>query len=286
MSASDASQGIRSIESAPATSHAERRALLATCVAAAARSAEVVRSGADRRETLAWEAKGRFDFVSDVDRASESALAEVIVQRHPDATLLAEEGSPNAEATRGLVFVADPLDGTTNFLHGVPWYAVSIAALVDGQLAAGAIINVPTGALFTATAGGGARHAGAPMRVSTITEPSRALIATGFPFSREEEIDRYVPALPAVMRATSGIRRCGAAALDLADVACGRYEAFWELRLSPWDLAAGVLLIREAGGVVTTLDGGPCPVAETSLVAGNPTMHAWLLETLRVRDEA
>jgi myo-inositol-1(or 4)-monophosphatase len=280
MSASDASQGIPAKEHAPAASHSERRALLATCVAAAARAADVVRAGAERRGTLTWEAKSKFDFVSDVDRASEAVLAEVIMQRHADATILAEEGSPNAEATRGLVFVADPLDGTTNFLHGVPWYAVSIAALVDGELAAGAIINVPTGALFTATAGGGARHAGAPMHVSTITEPSRSLIATGLPFSREEEMARYVSMLPAVMRATSGIRRFGAAALDLADVACGRYEAFWELRLSPWDLAAGVLMIREAGGIVTTLEGGPCRVAETSVVAGNPEMHRWLLETL------
>ena len=281
MSASDASQGNKESDVAsPAASHAERRALLATCVAAAARAADVVRAGAERRATIAWESKGRFDFVSEVDRNSEAALAEVIAQRHPDATLLAEEGSPDASTMRGLVFVADPLDGTTNFLHGLPWYAVSIAALVDGVLAAGAVINAATGALFTATAGGGARHAGAPIRVSTIEDPSRALVATGFPFSREEEITRYVPMLPAVMRATSGIRRAGAAALDLADVACGRYEAFWELRLSPWDLAAGILLVREAGGVVTTLDGAPCPVAETSCVAGNPVMHGWLLNTL------
>lgn len=284
MSASDASQANKDPGlSVPASTHAERRALLATCVTAAARAADVVRAGAERRSTLAWESKGRFDFVSEVDRASESALAEVIAQRHPGATLLAEEGSPDAGATHGLVFVADPLDGTTNFLHGMPWYAVSIAALVDGVPVAGAIINVASGALFTATAGGGARHAGAPMRVSDITDPSRALIATGFPFSREEEIARYLPMLPAVMRATAGIRRAGAAALDLADVACGRYEAFWELRLSPWDLAAGVLLVREAGGVVTTLEGAPCPIAETSVVAGSPVMHGWLLETLRAR---
>jgi myo-inositol-1(or 4)-monophosphatase len=281
MSASDASQAITGSAQEPAVGHGERRALLATCVAAAARAAEVVRAGAERRHTLTWEAKSQFDFVSDVDRASEAALAEIIMQRHADATILAEEGSPTAESTRGLVFVADPLDGTTNFLHGVPWYAVSIAALVDGRLAAGAIINIATGALFTATAGGGARHAGAPMRVSTIVEPSRSLIATGLPFSREEEIARYVPMLPAIMRATSGIRRFGAAALDLADVACGRYEAFWELRLSPWDLAAGLLLIREAGGIATTIEGAEAPVAETSLVAGNPSMHRWLLQTLR-----
>lgn len=281
MSASDASQGNPDPVSAAVATHGERRALLATCVAAAARATEVVQAGAARRTSLSWEPKGRFDFVSDVDRASEAALHEVIMQRHPDATLLAEEGSPDAQAARGLVFVADPLDGTTNFLHGVPWYAVSIAALVDGELTAGAIINAATGALFTATIGGGARHAGAPIHVSAITDPALSLIATGFPFSREEEIARYVPMLPAVMRATSGIRRMGAAALDLADVACGRYEAFWELRLAPWDIAAGLLLVREAGGIVTTLDGAPCPVAETSVLAGNPAMHTWLFDTLR-----
>jgi myo-inositol-1(or 4)-monophosphatase len=250
-------------------------------VAAAARSADVVRAGAERRQSLVWESKSTFDFVSDVDRASEHALGEVITSRHADATILAEEGSPDAQATRGLVFVADPLDGTTNFLHGFPWYAVSIAALVDGEIQAGAIINVATGTLYTATLGGGARMAGAPMQVSANTEPARALIASGFPFSREEEITRYVKMLPAVMRATAGIRRAGAAALDLADVAAGRFEAFWELRLAPWDIAAGILLVREAGGIVTTLEGEPCRVKETSLVAGNPAMHQWLLTTLQ-----
>jgi myo-inositol-1(or 4)-monophosphatase len=281
MSASDASQGNSQSAASAATSRTDRRALLATCVAAAARAADVVRAGAERRDSITWEQKGPHDFVSDVDRASEAALRDVIMGRHRDATILAEEGSPNAESTRGLVFVADPLDGTTNFLHGVPWYAVSVAALVDGELSAGAVINAATGALFTATAGGGARHAGAPIRVSTITDPERSLLATGFPFSRDDEIARYVPLLPRIMRGTSGIRRAGAAALDLADVAMGRYEAFWELRLAPWDIAAGLLLIREAGGIVTTLEGTPCPIAETSVVAGNPTMHRWLLDTLR-----
>ena len=282
MSASDARQAndLKDSTAPSVATQRERRMLLATCVAAVARSAEVIRKGADRRATLAWESKGRFDFVSTVDRESEAALADVIASRHADATLLAEEGSPDAEATRGLVFVADPLDGTTNFLHGVPWYAVSVAALLDGEVVAGAIVNAATGELFSATAGGGARRAGEPMRVSATTEPSRALIATGFPFSREDEIARFVELIPPVMRATSGVRRAGAAALDLADVACGRYDAFFELRLSPWDLAAGVLLVREAGGIVTTMEGSPCPIAETSILAGNPTMHAWLLSTL------
>lgn len=280
MSAADASQANQHQQAAPASVRADRRALLATCVAAAARSADIIRAGVERRDSLVWESKSRFDFVSDVDRTSEQALRDVITGRHPDAIILAEEGSPDAQTTRGLVFVADPLDGTTNFLHGFPWYAVSVAALVDGEIQAGAIINAATGALFTATLGGGARMAGAPMKVSSITEPHRALIASGFPFSREDEIARYVTMLPAVMRDTSGIRRAGAAALDLADVAAGRFEAFWELRLAPWDIAAGILLVREAGGIVTTLDGEPCQVRETSVLAGNPVMHEWLLKLL------
>ena len=279
MSATDAEQGKKPQGATPARTDA--RALLATCVAAAAKGADVVRAGAERRSSLVWESKDQFDFVSDVDRASEAAIVEIVRQRHPDATLLAEEGSPDASTTHGLVFVADPLDGTTNFLHGVPWYAVSIAALMDGAPVAGAIGNVATGELYTATKGGGARRAGQAMHVSETTEPARALIATGFPFQLEAEIQRYLPMLPAIMRGTSGLRRAGAAALDLADVACGRYDAFWELRLKPWDLAAGMLLVQEAGGIVTTVEGAPCSVAETSMLAGNPAMHAWLLAQLK-----
>jgi myo-inositol-1(or 4)-monophosphatase len=282
MSASDASQGIeRTAAIGSSNVRADARALLTTCVAAAARGAEIVRQGAERRASLVWETKGYNDFVSEIDRASEATIAEVVASRHPDATLVAEEGSPNLSRSHGLVFVADPLDGTTNFLHGVPHYAVSIAALVDGDVVAGATINAATGELFTATLGGGARRAGQPIRVSEITDPGRALIGTGLPWSGEEDIARYMLSLPTVMRATAGIRRSGAAALDLADVACGRYDAFWELRLNPWDMAAGSLLVREAGGIVTTVAGEPCPVAETSLACGNLAMHAWLLDMLR-----
>lgn len=282
MSASDASQGIEHDASARAAhGRTDARALLATCVAAAARGAEVVRKGAERRESLVWETKAHNDFVSEIDRASESAIAELVAARHPAATLVAEEGSPSLSTSHGLVFVADPLDGTTNFLHGVPHYAVSIAAMLDGEVVAGATINAATGELFTATLGGGARRAGQPIRVSATAEPGRSLVVTGLPWSGDEDIARYMVSLPDVMRATAGIRRSGAAALDLADVACGRYDAFWELRLNPWDMAAGSLLVREAGGVVTTAAGDPCPVAETSIVCGNPTMHAWLLDMLR-----
>lgn len=262
----------------------DNRALLASCVAAAAKAAEQIRAGAARLPELQWQIKSAADFVSVVDHAAERALEEVIRSRHPDATLVAEEFSPGGAIGQGLVFVADPLDGTTNFLHGFPWYAVSIAAVVDGQIAAGAILNAATGELFTATAGGGARRAGQPIAVSNIAEPPRALIGTGFPFKPgNPHTQRYLDVLPHVMLETAGLRRAGAAALDLADVACGRFDAFWEMTLAPWDIAAGILIIREAGGVVTDLDGNPCPVAHTSVVAGNPSMHAWLLARLSSR---
>ena len=218
--------------------------------------------------------------MSDVDRNAEHAIGDVVASRHPDARMLAEELSSSTESRHGLVFVADPLDGTTNFLHGLPWYAVSIAALIDGEIMAGVVLNAATGELFSTTKGGGARRNGQPIAVSKIDDPIRSLIGTGFPFKEGSPIDEYLRMLPRIMRATSGIRRPGAASLDLADVACGRFEAFWEMKLAPWDIAAGILLIREAGGVITDFSGAPCPVDHTSVVAGNPAMHAWLLDAV------
>jgi myo-inositol-1(or 4)-monophosphatase len=258
------------------------RQLLASCVAAAVRGGEVVRAGAANLGALTWDVKTPADFVSDVDRNSEQALTAILRERHPDARIVGEETTPEAAANlSGLSFVADPLDGTTNFLHGYPWYAVSVAAVIDGTPVAGAVLNVPTGELFTATRGGGARRAGAPMAVSTLTEPLRALVGTGFPFKHRELVAPYLATFGGIMQGTAGVRRAGAAALDLADVACGRFDAFWELSLAPWDVAAGLLLVREAGGLATDLQGNEAPVAFGPLVAGNPTMHAWLLAQLR-----
>jgi myo-inositol-1(or 4)-monophosphatase len=265
--------------------HNNTRALLATCVAAAARAAEIIRRGAANRESLTWELKSATDFVSDVDRDSERAIVTIVAERHPDARVLGEELSPALADRGGLLFVADPLDGTTNFLHGFPWYAVSIAALVDGELAAGVVLNAANGELFTATAGGGARRNGEPIAVSSIDDPSRALIGTGFPFKDPNHIGRYVNTLPDLMREVAGLRRPGSAALDLADVACGRFDAFWELSLAPWDIAAGILLIREAGGVVTNLAGEPAAVEKTGVVAGNPSMQRWLLDRVKIEGQ-
>jgi myo-inositol-1(or 4)-monophosphatase len=249
-------------------------------VAAAIKAAEGIRAGAASLADIRWEQKGPADYVSDVDRNAEKEIAAIIRERHPDAVLVAEEGSPKA-AAGALTFVVDPLDGTTNFLHGFPWYAVSIAAMRDGEQVAGVVLNVANGELFTAVKGGGARRNGQPIAVSKIEDPARALLGTGFPFKHREGIGPYMVVLPKLMQQTAGLRRAGAASLDLCDVACGRYEAFWEYQLAPWDVAAGILIIREAGGIATDLDGKPAPVAKGPIVAGNPSMHEWLLQQLR-----
>jgi myo-inositol-1(or 4)-monophosphatase len=260
--------------------------LLAIAVEAVSASAAVLKAQAAGLTRLQWEEKGPADYVTDVDRASESALRAVIRDRLPDARVLGEELSPTlgdregTAALEGVVFVADPLDGTTNYLHGFPEYAVSIAVLVDGVLTAGVVRHGVTDETYTATLSGGTYRDGRRLTVSPITEPSRALIGTGFPFSHLQSLDTYQAQFAAVARHTAGMRRAGSAALDLARVAAGQFDGFWELTLAPWDIAAGLLLVREAGGIVTDLSGAPAPVAHTPIVAGNPAMHHWLLATL------
>jgi myo-inositol-1(or 4)-monophosphatase len=254
--------------------------LLATAVRAAAAAADIVRRGSLSLSGLQWEEKGPSDFVSTIDRQSEEALRTLLLGDVPNSRMLGEEFSPTLDIGSGVLFVVDPLDGTTNFLHGYPEYCVSIGVLVDGVLAAGVVRNAATGETFTATAGGGAFRDGQPIHVSTVTSPDRSLIGTGFPFSRLDRLEDYLPQFAAVSRQTAGIRRAGAAALDLCDVACGRFDGFWELVLAPWDIAAGLLIVREAGGLATDLTGRDAPVAHTPVLAGNPTIHAWLLDTL------
>jgi myo-inositol-1(or 4)-monophosphatase len=249
-------------------------------VTAAEGAAAVIRARAADAARLEWREKSAVDFVSDVDTAAEETIRSIVQRDEPGAVVIGEELSPTALMGQGLTFIVDPLDGTTNFLHGYPEYAVSVAAAVDGALAVGVVVNVPTHELYTAVADGGASRNGEPLRVSTIAEPARALIGTGFPFKHHELLDEYQRQFAAVLRATSGIRRAGSAALDLADVAVGRFDAFWELVLAPWDFAAGVLLVREAGGLATTLDGADVRFTHSPIVAGNPAMHAWLLKTI------
>jgi myo-inositol-1(or 4)-monophosphatase len=224
--------------------------------------------------------KGRRDFVTEVDRTAEAIIRNVLQNGSRDTRIIGEELSPDI-VTEGLVWVVDPLDGTTNFLHGYPSYAVSIAAAMNGVLEAAVVHHVPRNETYHATRNGGAWMGKRRLQVSRINDPEYALIATGFPFRDLTGLDEYQKQFGRIAAGTSGIRRPGAAALDLADVAAGRFDGFWEQHLSAWDIAAGCLLIREAGGVVTDFGGRNVGIEHSGVVAGNPDMHQWLLAILR-----
>jgi myo-inositol-1(or 4)-monophosphatase len=259
--------------------NADDRQLLAAAQLAADRAAAYLRREEGRLAPAAWSEKGRADFVTEVDRESERLIAETLVEAAPGSVVVGEELTPD-RVSSGLCWVVDPLDGTTNYLHRFPYYAVSIAALVEGEPVAGLVHHVPPGIRYHAVRGGGAFQDGTPIHVSRVTDPRHALIGTGFPFKYVDQLPRYQAQFAAVLSSAAGLRRPGSAALDLCDVAAGRFDGFWELVLAPWDVAAGTLIVREAGGLVTGLDGDPHVIRHGSIVAGNPVIHAWLLELL------
>jgi myo-inositol-1(or 4)-monophosphatase len=248
---------------------------------AAERAADYLRGVERPADPSGWSLKGSRDFVTDVDRRAEQLVSEVLLAAEPGSRIIGEELRPEV-VTEGLVWIVDPLDGTTNFLHDFPSYAVSVAGAVDGQLEAAAIIDVAAGDAYTAARGSGAWQGERRLAVSGIGDPAFALIGTGFPFKDTSRLPEYLEQFRRVAGRTSGIRRPGAAALDLAHVAAGRFDGFWEQHLSAWDIAAGVLLIREAGGVVSDFRGREVGIEHTGLVAGNPEIHRWLLETVGV----
>lgn len=244
---------------------------------AAERAARYLRGVERPADPSGWTSKGGRDFVTEVDRTAERLIADVLLAAEPGSRIVGEELSP--EIVRdGLVWIVDPLDGTTNFLHGFPSYAVSIAAAVDGELQAAVVFPVTGQECYTAARGAGAWQRDRRLSVSPISEPGFALIGTGFPFKDTSSLGEYLAQFARVAAQTSGIRRPGSAALDLADVAAGRFDGFWEQRLSAWDMAAGALLVREAGGVVTDFTGRAIGVEHGAVVAGNPAIHAWLLD--------
>jgi myo-inositol-1(or 4)-monophosphatase len=253
--------------------------LVDVAVTAAAQAATLLR-GAPRLAPGAWTEKSRHDFVSDADRGAEALITAVLRERVPESNVVGEELSPTMPPSGELIWIVDPLDGTTNFLHGYPQYAVSIGCLVGGELAVGVIHDVTRDVVYRAARGHGAWQGDRRLAVSEVTAARYALIGTGFPFKRLDVLERYLRQFTAVTRASSGLRRAGSAALDLVDVAAGRLDGFWELSLAPWDVAAGVVLIREAGGVVTTLEGRSDVLGGGSIVAGNPDLHVWLLDVL------
>lgn len=253
--------------------------LLSIAESAAQRAAAWLRAVPVPRHPADWTVKGRNDFVTEVDRHAEALLAGWLLDGAPGSRLVGEESAPDL-VEAGVVWIVDPLDGTTNFLHGYPACAVSIAAAVDGVLEAGVVVRLAPEQTFTARRGSGAWLDGRPLSVSAIDTPAHALIGTGFPFKHPELLPAYLAQFARVTPATSGIRRAGSAALDLADVAAGRFDGFWELHLAPWDVAAGTLLVREAGGVVTDLEGRDLRPGHGPVVAGNPAIHRWLLAAI------
>lgn len=260
--------------------HPDRHRWRDTAVAAAATAAAFIAEEARSHQAIEWEAKSATDFVSHVDLGAEERIRAQLLQGIPGLRVVGEELSSDGGTEEGLVAIVDPLDGTTNFLHGFPSYGVSICIALDGVPQAAVMHDVARGGVCTATAGDGAFVDGVRMRVSSIAEPPRALIGTGFPFKDVTRADEYLRMVRRLMPEVSGMRRAGSAALDLSDVARGRFDAFWELWLNSWDLAAGVLLVREAGGRVTDLEGREARLVGGTIVASNGLLHDWFLDTL------
>ena len=264
--------------------------LLNIAIKAARRAGSVINRAALDGSVLEVRAKHANDFVTQIDRAAERAAIEIIRRAYPEHLILAEEsGESRAEAPTGKAkstqtetrWIIDPLDGTTNFIHGFPQYCVSIAVEQRGRTAHAVVYDPLKNELFTASQGRGAFLNDRRMRVTKCTHLRDALVGTGFPFKELSRLDLYLRHLEGIMRGAAGIRRAGAAALDLAYVACGRLDAFWEMGLAPWDMAAGALLISEAGGLVGDLGGGQDYLASGDIAAATPKVFPELLAALR-----
>jgi len=250
------------------------------CAEAAQAGAAVLRERFGRARTI--DKKGAIDLVTDADRAAEEAVLAVLRERFPGAPVLAEESGASGPGpgAGGVRFVVDPLDGTTNYAHGVPQFACNVAVLDERGVLAGATADPMRGELFLSRRGGGATLNGLPIRPSGCAALGDALLVTGFPYDVHVAHAELLPLFAAFLTRTRGVRRFGAAALDLAWVACGRLDGFWEARLKPWDLAPGLLLVREAGGACTDLEGGDRVLETGGVLAAPAALHPRLLEVV------
>jgi myo-inositol-1(or 4)-monophosphatase len=252
----------------------------AVACAAAHQAGGILRRRFRERQPLKVEEKGLHDFVTEVDLQAEHAALSYIQARFPKHPVMSEEASPELPP-EGYRWVVDPLDGTTNFIHGVTPFAVSIAVEDEEGLLAGAVHDPIHAETFHACRGGGAKLNGDPIHCSRPATADQALVATGFPFRELSRLDRYLRAFEAFVRSTAGIRRAGSAAIDLAYTACGRYDGFWEIGLSRWDIAAGSLLVLEAGGRVTDPLGGQGYLDTGDIVAAGSGFHPDVLAVTR-----
>jgi myo-inositol-1(or 4)-monophosphatase len=254
--------------------------MLSIAVRAARKAGSVINRATLDGAGFEVRAKQQNDFVTRVDHAAEEAILDIVRKSYPDHAVLAEESGAAAGAAE-YQWIIDPLDGTTNFIHGFPQYCVSIAIRHRDALAHGVIYDPNRNELFTASKGRGAFLNDRRIRVSKCLRLGDALVGTGFPFKEGARIDLYLKQLGNMMRKAAGVRRAGAAALDLAYVACGRLDAFWELGLSPWDMAAGALLIQEAGGLVADLRGEADYLDSGEICAATPKVFTELLALMR-----
>ncbi|MEJ2454525.1 MAG: inositol monophosphatase family protein [Candidatus Thiodiazotropha sp.] len=248
-------------------------------VRAAREAGRVITRNFGRIDRLTVADKGRNDFVTEVDRNAEAVIIGILRDKYPQHAILAEESG--AQSGNDFEWIIDPLDGTTNFLHGLPQFAVSIALKVKGRLDLGVVYDPIKEEMFTASRGEGALLNDRKIRVSNRKGLEGALLGTGIPYRDLRFMDNYLGMLKDLTRDTAGIRRPGSAALDFAYVACGRTDGFWELGLSEWDFAAGALLVREAGGLVTDIGGGERFLETGNVIAGSIKVHNAMLRRIR-----
>ncbi len=255
--------------------------MLNIAVRAARRAGDIIARSVEHVDGLTVTSKARNDFVSEVDRRAEHEIIAIIQKAYPNHAILAEESGLTQSSGDTYQWVIDPLDGTTNFLHGFPQFAVSIALLVKGQLDQAVVYDPSSQDLYTASRGGGAQLNNRRLRVAKRNDLEGTLIGTGFPFRKPELLDPYLDTFRAMAPKVADIRRAGSAALDLAYVAAGRLDGFWEFGLSSWDMAAGALLIQEAGGVVGDFSGGSNFLASGNIVGGNLKVYEAILKTIQ-----
>ncbi len=252
--------------------------MLNIAVKAARRAGNLIHRSTDKIDQLTITKKSHADFVSEVDRAAEQTIIQTLLEAYPSHAILAEESGSHGESE--YLWIIDPLDGTTNFLHGLPQFCVSIGLQHKGILTQAVVYDPVKNELFTATRGQGAYLNDRRLRVSKRLHLADSLIGTGFPYTRFEHMDAYIGIFKDLMQKTSGLRRPGSAALDLAWLAAGRYDGFFEIGLKPWDMAAGCLLVIEAGGMVSDLYGTDGFMKSGFICAGNPTIHPLLLQVM------
>lgn len=248
-------------------------------VKAARRAASIINRASTQLDLISVETKSPNDFVTEVDRAAEKAIIDVLRETYPEHAILAEESGDTGE--HEYQWIIDPLDGTTNFIHGFPQYAISIALARKGVVEQAVVYDPVRNELFTASKGRGALLNDRRIRVSGRRQLAESLLGTGFPYREFDNIEAYIGAFRELSQKSSGIRRPGAAALDLAYVACGRLDGFWEAGLSSWDMAAGSLLIQEAGGLVSDFSGESDYLTTGCVVAATPKVFGQLLPVVQ-----